>query len=270
MRPNILFDKLRAGQTVVGLASMYPAPSIIEGMCKGWDFVWIDAQHGQYSYDSVLAAVHAAAATGVETMLRVPGHEFGVVGPFADLAPSAIMFPMVNNAEDARNIVQNLRFAPLGRRSYGGRRVIDIDGREYYKERELMLVAQIETLEALDNVEAIANTEGVDVLFFGPDDMKVQLGIGINTPASEDAQLRAAMEKTVKVARDAGKYAGTVAPSPESLRMCVELGYQLIVCGGDVFFIRMGSTQLLEQVQTVVGAGAADKSTVKPSGVYGG
>lgn len=270
MRANILFDKLRAGQTVFGLGSMYPAPSIIEGMCKGWDFVWIDAQHGQFSYDSMLGSIHAAAATGVETMLRVPGHEFGLVGPFADLAPSAIMFPMVNNAEEARNVVQNLRFAPLGRRSFGGRRVIDVDGREYYRERELMLVAQIETIEAVDNVEAIVNTEGVDAVFFGPDDMRVQLGIQINTPVSEDARLRAAMEKTVKTARNAGKFAGTVGPSPESLRTCLELGYQLVVCGGDVYFIRMGSSQLLEQVQTISGTGTDSTSTKSPTGVYGG
>ena len=270
MRPNILFDNIRAGQTMLGLCNMYPAPGLIEGTCKGWDFVWIDAQHGQYSYDSVLAGIHAAAAIGVEVLVRVPGHEFGVVGPFADLAPSAIMFPMVNNAEDARTVVQNVRFAPLGRRSYGGRRVIDIDGRNYYKDRELMLVAQIETLEAVDNAEAIANTDGVDALFFGPDDMRVQLGIGINTPVSEDDQLRAAMAKTATIARDAGKSAGTVGASPEALRMCKDMGYQLIACGSDVGFLRVNAAKLLESARTTIGAAATDKPTGKPSGIYGG
>lgn len=87
MRVNRLMDRLRAGQMVAGLVNTYPASGIIEGMCSGWDFVWIDGQHGQISYEAALHAVQAARATGVDAILRVPGHEPGILGQYADLAP---------------------------------------------------------------------------------------------------------------------------------------------------------------------------------------
>ena len=163
MRPNILFDQLRSGKVSLGLALMYKDAGLIEGMYRqGWDWIWIDGQHGQLSYDSCLAAVRAAEAVGLETVVRAPGQEYGVIGPMLDLAPSAIMIPMVNNAEEAKKVVDATRFPPLGNRSYGGRRVVDIDGTYYYKEREMIVIAQIETVEAVKNAEEIINTDGIN------------------------------------------------------------------------------------------------------------
>ena len=271
MRPNMMIEKIRAGHTVVGLANMYPASGIIEGMCRGWDFVWIDGQHGEMSIDACLHAVQAAAATGIETLLRVPSHEDSSLGPFADLSPSAVMVPMVNNVVEAKNVVGGLRFPPLGRRSYGGRRVIDLDGRDYYTEREVMLVAQIETLEAAKNAEQIIDVEGVDALFFGPDDMKVRMGIPINTTAADNKQLRDAMEQTAKAARNAGKFAGTVAASAKLSRIAVDMGYQIIVGGADIAFMRIGAANLLEQLREELKQEMAPEAAVKAgSGVYGG
>ena len=97
MSVNTLIEKLQAGKVVLGLGNMYPAAGIIECMCKGWDFVWIDAQHGAIDYRAALNACRAADGQGVDTLLRVPGHEPGLLGKFADLGPSAIMVPMVKN-----------------------------------------------------------------------------------------------------------------------------------------------------------------------------
>ena len=144
MAENVLADKLRAGQILLGLCNMYPASGIIESMALGWDFIWIDAQH---TTASALHAIQTAESHGLGTLLRVPGHEYGILGPFADLNPSAVMVPMIDTADDARRIVDALRFPPLGKRSYGGRRAIDVGGRDYFRETELLVVAQIETLE---------------------------------------------------------------------------------------------------------------------------
>ena len=257
MVPNVLAERIRAGEVVLGVCVMYPAAGIVESLAQGWDFVWIDGQHGQMGYDASLHAVMAADGLGIGSLLRVPGHEHGILGPMADLDPSAIMVPMVNNADEAARVVQGLRFPPLGQRSYGGRRVIDRNGREYYRERELMLVAQIETLEAVEEAERIIGTEGIDALFFGPDDMKARMGIPINTPATENEQLRTAMERTARIARAAGKVAGTVTPSPALLRLGIDMGYQLLVGGGDVPFMRTLSAERLAELRPVVAAPAA-------------
>ena len=254
MKTNRLAQNLREGKTVLGLCHMYEAPGIVEGMCTGWDFVWIDGQHGQFTYDRVIHAQRAAEAVGVETLLRVPSHEAGRLGLFADMAPSAIMAPMVNTVAEARAIVQAVRFAPLGSRSYGGRRVIDLFGRDYPTESELLVVAQIETPEAVENVEALAAVEGIDAWFFGADDMRVALGLSMSHPAGE-SPLREAMEKTARAARAAGKWAGCVAGAPEGVQMAVAMGYRMIVGGGDIGFLRMGAAEKLAQLRPIANSG---------------
>ena len=268
MPSNRLAKGLRDGKVLLGLCNMYPASGILEGMGKGWDFVWIDGQHGQMGYDSALHAVQTARGVGLETLLRVPGHEYGILGPLADLAPSAIMVPMVNNARDAQTVVDGLRFPPTGKRSYGGRRVIDIGGRDYFRESELVVVAQIETPEAVENAEEVIAVEGIDVLFFGPDDMKVRLGLPMTTPTTDNELLQDAMRRTAQAAKKAGKACGCVAPSEASLTMSIDMGYQLVIGGADVAFLRVASAQRLAELRRVIGQ--ADVGTAPgPGGAYG-
>ena len=271
MAKNEFLEKLRAGDVLLGLGNMYPAAGIIEGMCAGWDYAWIDAQHGQMSYDSALAAMRAADVIGVSTVLRVPGHESGILGPFADLSPSAIMVPMVNTAQQADAVVRGLRFPPRGERSYGGRRVIDLGGREYYREQELGIIAQIETVEAAQNADSIIRTDGIDLLFFGPDDMKVRLGLPINTKPSENDELAGAMRKTAEAARGAGKFCGCVGADPATARMAVEMGYQMLVAGGDIVFLRTLAAQRLEEIRNAVKGKKTDAASPQSGGgLYGG
>ncbi len=252
MSAQTLRERLKSGQCLLGLCNMYPASGLIEGMCAGWDLVWIDAQHGQIGYDAALAGIRTAEACGLETLLRVPGHEPSMLGVFADLAPSALMVPMVNTPEQARSIVTALRFAPQGQRSYGGRRPIDLGGRQYFKSPDPILVAQIETIEAAQNAEAIIDVDGTDMLFFGPDDMKVSMGIAIDTPPTEHARLRQVMAATAQAARRAGKSCACIATTDAAARIVVEMGYQLLIGGGDAAFVRTGAAQRLQVLRDIV------------------
>ena len=271
MATNRLCQRLRNGETCLGLGNMYPAAGIVEGMCRGWDFVWIDGQHGQMAYDACLGAVQAAAGLGLDTVLRVPGHEPGIVGPLLDLAPSALMAPMVNNAEDARRVVEATHFPPLGTRSYGGRRVIDLYGREYYLERETLVIAQIETLEAVDCAREIIGTDGIDMLFFGPDDAKVRMKIPIHTGIQEHETLREAMKRTADAALAAGKLCGTVAANAAALHTARALGYTCLVGGGDIMFLRTGSAAKLEELRGAMQVQERGPAEAAPGGgVYGG
>lgn len=272
MKPvNQLAENLRAGRVVFGLGNMYPASGIIEGMCAGWDFVWIDAQHGLFSRDSVLAAMQAAGHVGVDVLLRVPGAEYGIVGTFADFAPAAIMIPMVDTPEQARAVVTATRFPPLGKRSFGGRRVIDLYGRDYYKEREMIVVAQIETKEAVENVDAICATKGIDMVFFGPDDMKVQMDIPVSESVLTSKPLRQAMQRTSEAARKAGKWVGSVAVGDAQIKLATELGYQLLAVGADAAYLRMAAAQRLAELKKLPGsAPVAPRAAATPATLYGG
>ena len=241
---------------MMGFCNMYPAPGIIECTSKSWDWVWIDAQHGEHSYDSVPNAVRAARSVGVVSVVRPESHDQGTLGKYADITPDGMMIPMVDTPEQAEAIVRALRFPPRGCRSYGGRRLIDLGGREAYREMELLVMAQIETVEASENAEAIAATDGIDALFFGPDDMKCRLGLPINKPVTESDQLREAMESTADAAKAAGKFCGCIGASAASLKMAVDMGYQIIVGGADVVYLRESSAAFIAQVKDILGGGA--------------
>lgn len=242
-------ERLQAGEVILGMSNSYPAAGIIEVMCQGWDMVWIDGQHGQHDFASMLNAVRAADAIGVSTLVRVPTHDPLLLGTYADLDADALMIPMVETVAQARAIARALRFPPIGNRSYGGRRVIDLHGREYYLEQKPFIMAQIETLESVDNAAEIAAVEGIDLLFFGPDDMKTRMGIPIDTAIVDNPQLLDAMKRTAEAARAAGKFAGTVAATPEAVKACREMGYQVLMCGGDVTLFRLHAPQRLAEMR---------------------
>ena len=152
MESSRLRKRLSDGEFLLGLCNHYPSAAIIETIGAMWDFIWIDGQHGQFSYDNALNAVRAADLVGTDSILRIPGQEYSLLGPYADMLPSALMVPMVNNQQQARDVLNAARFPPLGNRSYGGRRPIDLLGRDYYLNPGPVLIAQIETPEAVDLV----------------------------------------------------------------------------------------------------------------------
>lgn len=242
-------DRLRNGELLFGQGCMYPAPGILECICKGWDFAWIDSQHGQHDYRSALEAVRVTDAIGIASVVRVYSHDYGILGKFADIHPTALMIPMVDDAEMAAKIVSALRFSPLGQRSYGGRRVVDLGGREYYALQEPVIIAQIETVQSLDNIEEIASVEGIDVLFFGADDMKVQCQLPINTPLLQHEKLRIAAETVARAAKRADKFCGIVAADEETVRFSQQQGYQIMVSGADSGYLRVMAAERLSKVR---------------------
>ncbi len=250
MQCETLRSRLSAGETLLGLCNMLPCSAVIEEMCPGWDFVWIDMQHGLHDFSSVERAVRTAELAGVMTIVRPYSQDPGVLCKVADLRPTAVMIPMINTPQQAEGVVQSLRYAPRGNRSYGGRRVIDVEGRDYYLKPNPVIILQIETMQAVENAESIAAIDDVDVLFFGPDDMRISLGLPINVPMQDSDELRQAAEATAKAFRKAGKYGGIVAATPESATFVRQMGYQVIVAGGDNGFVRQGASAKLEQMRS--------------------
>jgi len=249
---NALQQKLKNDEVVLGLNMNFPAAGIIECMGKGWDWLWIDGQHGQIDYRDMLQCVRVADACGLAPIPRAPDHAYGTIGLVMDMKVAGIMVPMVETPQQARNIVNAACFPPLGNRSFGGRRVVDIGGRGYAETAndDSLIVAQIESGKAVEEAEAIAATDGIDVLFFGPDDMKLRNGIPIDTGITESDKLARAMELTAKAAKNSGKIAGTVVGNKESLDLAVSLGYRLIVGGGDVGFLRTASAEKLKELKS--------------------
>jgi 4-hydroxy-2-oxoheptanedioate aldolase len=239
-------------QPQLGVAIMYPAAGIIERIGPDWDWIWVDGQHGQLSYPDILSMVRAANLIRKPVVVRVPSHDSGVIGQYLDCAADAVMVPMINNVEEAQKAVINAKFPPFGCRSYGGRRPIDIHGRQYANASspQPLLICQIETKQALENCDQIAAVEGVDAVFLGPDDMAMQYGLAMEKPKPEDFL----NEAIAIVGRSAAKYnkiAGIVAADPKSFSKVVKAGYHLVVGTADASLLAVGSKNQAETLRNV-------------------
>lgn len=235
----------------LGLLYSYPAPGILERIARDWDWVWIDGQHGELDYADILAAVRACNAVNRPAIVRAPDHNYGTIGKILDLAPDGIMVPLIQTADQARDVVQSVKFPPTGNRSYGARRVIDLHGRRYDDGYDNpILVAQIETRESVDNLEQIASVEGIDVLFIGLDDIAMRDGTDMSQIDLDvyDTMLK----RLTEVTKRNNLIAGCVCMSLARLTKTCQLGFSLIGACGDVGLLASASANMSSQYKNLL------------------
>jgi 4-hydroxy-2-oxoheptanedioate aldolase len=244
---------LQSGVPQLGLNIMYPSPGAVERIGPDWDWIWLDGQHGEIGYNEMLQLVRACDLIQRPAVVRVPGHEAGPIGLALDMGATGVIVPCVDTPEQARALVDAAKFPPLGRRSYGGRRPIDFKGRTYSNTAndDTLLVIQIETPEAIENVDEIAAIPGVDALFLGPDDILLRRGVAMDVPRTREL-LEPDMAAVVRACRQHKKFAVTVGVSPVMLALCIELGFSMIVAGGDVPFLVNSSKRAADDARALV------------------
>lgn len=244
---------IAARKPQIGLGIMYPAPGVIERIGPDWDWIWVDGQHGQIGYAESLALVRACDLIGKPALVRVPGHEFGVISMALDTGAAGVIIPCVDTPEQAQSVVEAAKFPPLGKRSYGGRRPIDLHGRGYAESAndDTLLIVQIESPTAVENADAIAAIPGVDGLFLGPDDIMLRRGYSMKTPRNRES-LGADMTAVMDACRRHGKFGVMVGVGEEMFTLCVEMGFTLIVAGSDVPFLANSSQQASSQARNIL------------------
>lgn len=246
---NELLRKLESGQTVYGFSINYPSPVVIECLTENWDYVWLDGQHGYMGYQELLNLCIAARAGGVETIVRAPGHDFSILGPLADLCPNALMLPMVNNKEEAEEIVKHLYFPPRGNRSFWNTRMLHLKGNDYYKEQDMLVIAQIETVEGVENAEAIIGVDGIHVLMYGPADLGLSYGLKPGASRKEYDVMKRAAQRVISAAKAVGKYSMFIAGDVEEAKELEKMGVDIIVCGSDHGFLQKGADEVIGQLR---------------------
>jgi 4-hydroxy-2-oxoheptanedioate aldolase len=208
-----------------------------------FDAVWFDMEHRAHGYELIDRVSMACRATGIDLMVRIRKTGYTSVMRVLEFGANEVMVPHCRSAEEARQWVEWTRFPPLGKRGFDG---AGADGDygltnplEYLKDRneETLLVLQIEDRESVECVDEIATVEGVDLLFVGPADLTISYGVPLQR---EHALVQRAMDKVANTAAKAGKWWGTVTPTPELAQVELDRGARMVTCADDHFLLVQG------------------------------
>ena len=230
----------------MGLADHYCAE-----ICAGAGFDWllIDGEHSPNDLRSMLQQAQVIAAyPGTHAIARMPvGHGHvgtALIKQYLDLGIQTLLVPMVDTAQQAADLVHAMRYPPLGIRGMGGARASRW-GRypNYAREAnaQVCLLVQAETRAALDNLDAIVATEGVDGVFIGPADLSASLG-HVGNPGHKEVQ--AAIDDTIRRIVKGGKAAGILTPDEALARHYLELGATFVAVGLDNNLLARATSQL--------------------------
>lgn len=196
MRVNPLRAKIAVGERVLNAWCSIPSPYIAEALAHvGFDSVTVDLQHGAIDYAAAFSMLQGISTSHAVPFARVPWNEPGMLMKLLDSGAYGLICPMINSAADAEAFVKACRYPPLGFRSYGPNRVSQYAGVDYFQgaNEQVILLAQIETREAVANVDAILSVEGLDGIYVGPGDLSISMGVAPSM-APKDAGVLASME----------------------------------------------------------------------------
>jgi 2-keto-3-deoxy-L-rhamnonate aldolase RhmA len=226
------------------------APAIFAA--AGYDFAFIDMEHGNYSMETVADLIRGAKSVGIATIIRVPHLETYFISRVLDAGADGIMVPMTSTKEQAERIVRYSKYTPLGQRGFGGQLghtdYRPVKAAEFMKEANegTLIVAQIETKEAIENIDAILGVEGIDVGLIGPNDLSISLGI---PDQLNSEMINHAIEKVVEVARKRKKASGIHIGNIESIRKWRTKGMTVLAYSADIAFMYNASKASLEELK---------------------
>ena len=208
----------------------------------GFDWFMIDTEHAPVNPETLAAMVSLLGDDGPVPLVRVGNVDQYLVKQALDAGSRGVLVPLVNTEAQAKAAVSFAKYPPDGVRGAAAAAASGY-GRElssYLRtaNAETLVGVQIETKEAVDNLEAIASVNGVDILFVGPQDLTLSLGL---LEDRKNPKVREAMSAVVDACERHGKVPGTLVIDPEEKRVAVELGFRFISIGSDVRFLITGA-----------------------------
>jgi 2-dehydro-3-deoxyglucarate aldolase/4-hydroxy-2-oxoheptanedioate aldolase len=247
--------KLRAGEIVLGLGVGLSDPTVTEAVAPSVDFVWIDLEHNALTTERMLGHLIAARAGGCAAIVRIPTNDAGWVKRVLDSGAEGIILPRAYSAAEVAEFVSACRYPPLGTRGFGPRRPMNYGRTEqqtYLQQanRELFVVAQVETVELLSDLDAVLALDGLDSLVLGPQDLSGSLGRLGDTSHPDVVQ---AMRTVADKAKAAGKFIGAgLGANPKFARLLIECGVQWLQAGNDFEYLIRGCEQTFREIRDSV------------------
>ena len=250
MTMKFIRDEILGGKVTIGMLVNLGSPVTAE-ICgrAGFDWLWLDLEHGSGGYSELVHQIQAVQSGGSAVIVRIPWNEPWIYKRVLDIGASGVMVPYINNREEADLAARSMRYPPRGIRGvakfnracgYGD------EFESYFRTADdgLLTVVQIESPEAVDNAEEIAAVDGVDVLFIGPLDLSVNLGI----PEQYESPLfTGALDAVVRAAGKHGKAAGILVPGGHPPARYADMGYTFLAVGAEGGILSAGLKRLIAE-----------------------
>jgi 2-dehydro-3-deoxyglucarate aldolase/4-hydroxy-2-oxoheptanedioate aldolase len=242
-------ERLRDGELLIGTLLSLPSPEIAEVLAgTGFDWLFIDAEHGAFNPQQTQGMLQAASPC--PCVIRVPSSDEIWIKKALDIGANGIIVPQVNTAEQAEKIVKCCKYSPDGTRGVGIGRAhkYGIEFEDYIRNanQQTAVILQAESQEAIDNIEAIVKIEGIDAILIGPYDLSASLGkIGEVT----DSVVQDAINKIAKTCQGAGIKLGFFGINADAVKPYIEKGFTLITVGVDSLFIIKSANETLAEIR---------------------
>lgn len=246
MRSNRLKDIWASGRAASNFWMCLPGGLGAEiAAHQGWDSVALDMQHGQIGYEAMCAMLVALSTTDTVPLVRVAWNEPGDVMRALDAGAYGVICPTVETEEECRRFVGACRYAPLGYRSVGPRRAMLYAGSDYvaHANDTLLSIVQIETKKGVENLDAIAGVEGLDMLYVGPSDLGLSLGRAVTADPTDPVVVEA-IDQVLACAKRHGLKAGIFCKSADYSRAMVQKGFDLVTVTSDEALLMAGAETL--------------------------
>ncbi len=224
------------------------------------DWLCVDMQHGVIGYDTAVAMLQAISTTDVTPFVRAPWNDPAIIMKMLDAGAYGLIVPLVNNRQQAEAAVAACRYPPQGIRSHGPTRAAYYAGFDYlaHANAEVLCILQIETVEAMENLDDILSVPGIDATYIGPMDLTISMGITpeMDGEAKEYAQAR---RRVVESCRRHSVVPG-VNSTARTARKRIEEGFRLILVTGDLGALARAAREdirTVRQAESRPGAGPA-------------
>lgn len=247
MRENKSLAAWREGRPTIGgwlsIGNAYTAELMAH---LGFDWLCIDLQHGMIGYEDLKAMLPAVSTTPTTPLVRVPWNEPAAIMKALDAGAYGVIVPMINSRQEALQAIAACRYPPEGQRSFGPIRAALYGGKGYAQEanRQIACIAMIETRQALDNLEEIAATPGLDGVYIGPTDLALALGLAPEGDNATPVHI-ATVIRILETCRAHGLAVGIHTWSAAYTQRYLEQGFQFVTLGSDSgFMAHMAATEL--------------------------
>ncbi len=258
MTPNTAKAKLSNGRPLFGCWVQLFNPVVAEmmGLC-GYDILMIDMEHGLGSVQDAANVMRAARGTDAASLVRLPANDPVIVKTLMDQGADGVMVPMVETPEAAQAVVSACRYPPKGTRglAVGVARGSDYGLNESYVETvddHTLVICQIETVLGVKNARAIAEIDGVDMLFIGRNDLAADSGHILDL---DHPEVNALVDEVLAVAKAAGKKIGTVPSAGRPWEKLIDEGFDMVIPSSDISILRMFGQQEVAAFRAHVGQG---------------